>query len=179
MKFKLLSESTAYENPFFKILDRLYRLPDGSEHHFYVKEEPDTCCVLARTSDGKYIVTHQYRVGSEEVLVEICGGRLEDEDQTDADILKRMQHELREETGYSGEFTKVGILPGGPYTTRKVHVFIADNCKKIGEQELDETEFIEVELIPEDEMKNVLFSGKSSSCAAGLLAWSHLHISLS
>jgi hypothetical protein len=58
MNFKILSETIAYKTPFFTVLDRLYSLPDGSEHHFFVTQEVDTCCVLAMTAEKKFIVVN-------------------------------------------------------------------------------------------------------------------------
>ncbi len=172
MRFKKIKESSVHHNPYFGILDREYELPNGETHHFFVREEPDTCCVLARTSDGKYVSIRQFRVGPEEILHEIPGGRVEP---GDTDVIKRMEQELKEETGYAGDMKKVGVIPGGPYTTRSIHVFVADHCERVGEQELDDSEFIEVVLLEESEMRAVLCEGKSSSCGPGLLAWSHLH----
>lgn len=171
MDFTLLSESIAFETPYFTILDRLYRLPDGSEHHFFVKKEVDTCCVLAMTEEGQFIAVKEFRVGPGKMMIELPAGRLE---KFDGNPDEQIKNELLQETGYSGEFKKVGTMPTSPYSTRFIHCYYAVNCKKVAEQKLDPTEFIEVELLSKEEMEHVLMKGESSSCAPGLLAWEWL-----
>jgi hypothetical protein len=64
-----------------------------------------------------------------------------------------------------GDFKKVGKMPTSPYSTRFIHCYYAMNCKKVGEQKLDRTEFIDVALLEQKEMENLLMAGASSSCA--------------
>lgn len=170
-QFELLSETVAYENPYFSVLVRLYRLPDGTEHHFFVRQETDTCCVLAMTKDGHFILEKEFRVGPGAELLQLPAGRLESE--TD-DPDERIRKELLEETGYAGELKKVGVIPTSPYSTRKIHCYYAVNCKKVAEQNLEDPEFIDVHLLSQEETHNFLLSGQSSSCAPGLLAWAWL-----
>lgn len=171
MDFKVLSESVAFETPFFTILDRVYRLPDGSEHHYFVTQEVDTCCVLAMTIEGQFIVVKEFRVGPGKMMTELPAGRLET---SDGNPDEQIKNELLQETGYSGEFKKVGSMPTSPYSTRLIHCYYAVNCKKVAEQKLDSTEFIEVELLSKDQVEQILMKGESSSCAPGLLAWEWL-----
>jgi ADP-ribose pyrophosphatase len=166
--FKLLSEEIAHSNDYFQILDRLYRLPDGSEHHYFVREEPDTCCVLAMTKEGQFILEEEYRVGPGKSVLQLPAGRLEGLDD-DPDM--RIIEELLEETGYSGKFKKIAELPTSPYSTRKIHCYYATDCEKTSEQKLDETEFITVRLLDSKMLQEFLLAGKSSSCAPGILAW--------
>ncbi|MDZ4217164.1 MAG: NUDIX hydrolase, partial [Candidatus Gracilibacteria bacterium] len=93
------------------------------------------------------------------MMVELPAGRFNNfEDDAD----RRIADELLEETGYTGTFKKVSKLPTSPYSTRYIHVYYATNCKKISEQKLDETEFIEVQLLSQEKMRGVLMSGESS-----------------
>lgn len=167
-EFKLINQSIAYENPFFQIVDKLYRLPDGTEHHYFVRQEVDTCCVLAMTKAGKFVAVKEYRVGPEKSLIELPAGRLDDfKDNPDEQI----KQELLQETGYIGEIKKIGALPASPYSSRIIHCYYAVDCEKVAEQNLDESEFIEVVLLEKDKMRDVLMKGESSSCSPGLLAW--------
>jgi|SRR5690606_8009354 len=171
MSFKLLSETEVHKNNYFTVLDRHYRLPDGSEHHFFVNKEVDTCCVLALTKDRKFIAVKEFRVGPQKEMIELPAGRFEGfGDNGD----ERIKSELLQETGYTGTFKKVGTMPTSPYSTRYIHCYYALDCEKISEQQLDQTEFIEVELLSIEDMRKVLMNGESSSCAPGLLAWEHM-----
>ncbi len=165
---QLLSEKAVYENAYFTILDRHYLLPHGKDHHFFVRKEVDTCCVLAMTTEGHFIVIKEFRAGPQEVLVELPAGRFEGHDDNPDERIKK---ELLEETGYSGKLKKVGVMPTSPYSTRHIHCYYATECVKVSEQKLDHSESIEVELVSPKEMKKILMTGASSSCAPGLLAW--------
>ena len=168
MKYTLKDKKTAYKNLFFRIVEKKFELPDGKLHSYFVQEESDSCCVLARTAEGTYIAVKQYRVGPEEILLELPAGRMED---SDNDPAERMKKELLEETGYSGEMSFVCSHPASPYSTKNIQVFFADNCRKVQDQNLDADEFIEVTLLSEQELLDLLLSGSSSSCGPGLLAW--------
>jgi ADP-ribose pyrophosphatase len=166
--FQLLSETPVHQNDYFTVLDRHYRLPDGSEHHFFVNKEVDTCCVLALTKDRKFIAVKEFRVGPQKEMLELPAGRFEGfEDNAN----ERIKSELLQETGYAGTFKKVGVMPTSPYSTRYIHCYYAIDCEKVSEQDLDSTEFIEVELLNISTMRSMLMNGESSSCAPGLLAW--------
>lgn len=166
--FQFLSESLVYQNPYFSVLQRSFKLPSEKTQHFFILDEVDTCCVLPMTEDQRFICVQEFRVGPKAIMLELPAGRFEHRDDDPDDRIRR---ELLEETGYTGEFKKVGVLPTSPYGTRKIHVYYATHCKKIAEQQLGENEFISVHLLSKDEMREVLLSGKSSSSAPGLLAW--------
>jgi ADP-ribose pyrophosphatase len=166
--FELLSEEIAYSNPYFSILDRLYLLPDGTEHHYFVRKEVDTCCVLAMTKEGQFILEEEFRVGAGETTLQLPAGRLEGADDNPDE---RIAKELLEETGYAGEIKKIAELPTSPYSTRKIHCYYATNCERVSEQSLDETEFITVKLMSLEDTQEFFLTGKSSSCAPGILAW--------
>ena len=162
------SEKVIHDNGFFRILERVYRLPNGKEHRYFIQDEVDSCCVLARTTEGKFIAVQEFRVGPEQVMTELPAGRLEGRsDNPD----RRIKQELLEETGYLGVLKKVGVLPSSPYSNKWIHCYYAIDCKKVGLQRLDANEFIEVKLFSKEEMYEILISGKSSSCSPGLLAW--------
>lgn len=169
--FELISEKAVHQNDYFTVLDRHYRLPNRKEHHFFVNQEVDTCCVLALTKDRKFIAVKEFRVGPQKEMMELPAGRFEGfEDDGD----ERIKAELLQETGYQGTFKKVGAMPTSPYSTRYIHCYYAIDCEKISKQKLDHTEFIDVELLSIEEMRTVLMNGESSSCAPGLLAWEHM-----
>jgi 8-oxo-dGTP pyrophosphatase MutT (NUDIX family) len=58
--------------------------------------------------------------------------------------------ELREETGwYSSDIKEIGVLnPNPAIMTNHVHIFLARDVRKAGNQNLDQDEFVDVECIP-------------------------------
>ena len=70
--------------------------------------------------------------------------------------------ELKEETGYiSQKLTKLATLYDNPVKdTNKIHLFLAENVNKIGEQTLDITEDIEIVLIPVESVLDQITKGE-------------------
>jgi ADP-ribose pyrophosphatase len=75
-------------------------------------------------------------------------------DEEDESPQQAAQRELLEETGYtSNKFIEVGKIYSNPAThTNLTHSFLALDVKKVDQQNLDETEDIEVYLVPLDEL---------------------------
>jgi hypothetical protein len=61
-----------------------------------------------------------------------------------------------EETGYDGDFEQVGEWTIGPYADQIGYLFIARNCELVRPQELDDSEFIEIELFDLDEFLDLV-----------------------
>ena len=73
--------------------------------------------------------------------------------------------ELREETGYAcDELRPVGGGPLDPSKeTNRVHLFAGTGARRVGEQELDVTEEIEVVLVPVAELRGRIRAGAISA----------------
>lgn len=114
------------------------------------KEIPDFCkvtikdcsAIVALTEDHHIILKKEYRHCYQEELIEIPAGVLE----ADEDPLKAAERELLEETGYiSDQWTYLGkTVESSAKLTNYMHIYLAENCKKVSEQKLDYGEDIEV-----------------------------------
>jgi ADP-ribose pyrophosphatase len=106
--------------------------------------------VVALTKNGEVVLVKQYRHGVCEALLEFPGGVVED----DEDPMEGARRELLEETGYSAStLIQVGQLyPNPALQTNTLHCFLALDAEKVGEQNLDAGEDIEVHLVPLDEL---------------------------
>ncbi len=69
---------------------------DGAKHSFFVIECPDWVNVIALTKEKKVVLIEQYRQGTEEIILEIPGGMIDESEAPEA----AAQRELSEETGY-------------------------------------------------------------------------------
>ena len=131
---------------------------NGDVFEPYVIEAKDWVNIIALTKEREVILVRQYRHGVGEVLLEIPAGIMDDEDESPKQTAQR---ELLEETGYTGEqFIEVGKVYPNPATHSNVtYSFLAFDVEKVDLQKLDETEEIEVLLIPLDEFISLVKSG--------------------
>lgn len=88
------------------------------------------------------------------------------------DALDAAKRELIEETGYaSGEWEELVTLPShATLSDDYVHVFIAKNCHKVSDQGLDDTEFLNVVLLSEEELEALIDAGDFEQCVH-VMAW--------
>ena len=80
-----------------------------------------------------------------------------------------MERELLEETGYKGKLKLVSANFTGGYQNNQRFNFVATECVKMQEPQLDETEFIDVELVTLKEFKQHLRSEMLTDIATGYL----------
>lgn len=106
--------------------------------------------IIALTKNNDVVLIKQYRHGVQEVLWEIPGGVVEDEE----DPLEGVKRELLEETGYTAsEFIQVGALyPNPAIQTNTMYCFLALDAEEVTKQSLDDGEDIEVHLVPLNEL---------------------------
>ena len=134
------------------------QLPDGRinpEH--YVLEYPDWVNIIAITRDGQFVMVRQYRHAMDVVLTELCAGVAEDGETS----LEAAQRELREETGYGGgTWQEIMVIGQNPSICDNItHCFLARDVQRLGDQQLDASEDIDVLLLSRDEMLDLLHSG--------------------
>lgn len=88
------------------------------------------------------------------------------------DALEAAKRELREETGYvSKDWTYLLTVPSNAtIADNYAYIFKAENCRKVGAQELDDTEFLNVETHTAEEIEALIRSGKFQQ-AVHIMAW--------
>ncbi len=142
---------------------KTFLLPDGKESVYDINADGDVVCILALTEDRQVILVRQYRPGPEQILLELPGGFIE-AGQTPAQAARA---ELLQETGFSGDFQFVTTRPFSGYSNRIYHSYVATNCKRIQDQNLDPEEFLEVVTLSLDEFRNHLRHGHLTDTVTG------------
>ena len=150
-----------------------YRFPDGTVFEpYYSYSKRDYVVIVASDESGKYICVRQFRQGIGRVTTEFPAGGLERTDRKEAgpaevpfsleDAAAAARRELREETGYeSDHWTHLMTMPANAtISDNTVFLFAAENCRKVAAQELDETEFLKVEIHTEEEVNELIKEGK-------------------
>ena len=171
----------------------VYRMPDGKVYKPYYTYTKKSYVVIAALDEaGRYICVRQFRQGIRDITNEFPAGGLEEKDQnitgmaaTDgkgspgspsvpdqAAALSAARRELLEETGYtSDEWTHLLTIPASATITDTYAVlFLAENCRKVDTQTLDDMEFIEVVTYQDDEISQLVKEGRFQQ-AVHVLAW--------
>lgn len=152
------NEELKYTTNIFKLLNRDMLLKsEDHEASFSILEAPDWMNVIPLTAENEVVLVEQYRYGTEEPTLELPGGMV-DPGETHDETAKR---ELLEETGFSGtEWYYLGNVSSNPaFLTNHTHLYVARNCRKIQEQELDGNERINVHTIPLDDFLEMVKEG--------------------
>lgn len=156
LEWKLISSEYISRNTWFTARKDRCRMPSGKiVDPYYVLEFPDWANAVALTETGEVLMIRQYRQAMGETILEIPGGCIEKEDASPEIAMRR---ELLEETGY--EFASVenlGIVsPNASTNSNMTHMFLATGGRKVGEQQLDPNEEIEVLLYSQQEVLKLL-----------------------
>lgn len=148
-------------------VDRLM-MPNGNiKEEYYILEYPSWVNMVALTEEGQLVMVRQYRHGPQEVMVELPAGVVE----VNEDPAFAARRELLEETGYAFDDCKyICKLYANPATSGNLtYTYLLTGGKKVQEQELDDSEDIEVVLMSVAEAKQLLFEnklGQSLHCSA-------------
>ena len=153
-----LDSKLIFDGRILHVYDDTVSLPNGGRASREIIRHVGAVCVLPLTDDGRVIVERQYRYAVGRVLTEIPAGKL---DSPEEDPLSAVRRELREETGYSAdEMIDLGIFyPAAAYSSEKIRMYLARGLH-MGEQELDPDEFLNVALVPLEELARQVLAGE-------------------
>ena len=145
-------------------------LPNGRNALREVVRHPGGAAVLPIDNDGNVVLIRQYRHPLGCVVLEIPAGML-NAGETPRECAVR---ELEEETGYTSANVRplAQISPSPGYLNERIHIYLATDLS-VSEQNLDEEEFIEVEVYPLDEAVRMVFDGRivDSKTVVAILAY--------
>gem|GEM_PF-2426330 len=86
-----------------------------------------------------------------------------------------MCRELLEETGYTaGDVRELGVATGDAYTNGRWFYYIATDCVKTSGQQLDDGEYVDVELVSVSQLLEYAKRSEMTDTAAVLMAYDEL-----
>ena len=187
--WKLLSSEFLVDAPWLKVAKETCELPNGKViDDFYTLWQPDWVLILARTTEGKWVMTEQYRHGTGKIALEFPAGII-DKGETPEEAAIR---ELQEECGYclkgdpgtkagvtnnevvkqqdpskatpehvrGDSITYLGSFSVNPDRHRgKFHVVFIDGVERLGKTSFDDTEDIETFLFSDEEFQAKVADG--------------------
>ncbi|MDR1635915.1 MAG: NUDIX hydrolase [Treponema sp.] len=132
----------------FSIRESSCRSPDDEVRKYTIMDAADWVIVIPviDTPRGReFVMVRQWRHGTRELSLEFPGGVFEAGENPAA----AAGRELLEETAYrAGRIEKIGeFSPNPAIMSNRVHFFLAGDLECTGSQELDEDEYIEVEIM--------------------------------
>lgn len=147
-RWKVLKSQELYSSGVIHLRVDECELPDKRVMpKYYVLDFPDWVNVVPVTPNGDILLVEQYRHAAGETFVELPGGSTHKRGE---DPRVAGARELREETGYEArEWINCGFhFPNPALQSNKMHTFIALDCVRVGEPELDPFEDLRLVKMP-------------------------------
>jgi ADP-ribose pyrophosphatase len=154
---KTLNSKVMFEGRILKMMVDDVELPDGSTSFREIVGHPGGVCVAPIDDDNNLYFVKQYRYPYHEIVLELPAGKLE----KGMSPLDNGKRELKEEVGAEGySFISLGqVYPSPGYTQEIIHLY-ACKIKNVGNQQLDQGEFLNVEKIHIDKAVEMVLNNQ-------------------
>jgi 8-oxo-dGTP pyrophosphatase MutT (NUDIX family) len=141
----------------FRVFEKQSRNGDKTGK-FYVIDGPDWVNVIALTKGAEIVFIEQFRHGTEDVILEIPGGMIDDGEEPES----AARRELLEETGYSAEeFVFLGkSRPNPAIQSNWLYHFAALDAEQTEDVKFDEHESVVTKLYPAAAIADLVKSGE-------------------
>lgn len=175
LTWKLINEEHVVQDEWIDFRRNEYKLPNDSViGPVYNYSKHSFSLIVAIDEKGQYICVKQYRHGIDEITTEFPAGAIEYKEKSDVpyitskniiatedDAFEAAKRELKEETGYiSDNWAHLLTIPANAtLSNSNVHIYCATACKKICDQDLDDTEFLNIETLTEKELLERIYGG--------------------
>lgn len=150
---KVVSKRVVYTG-FFDFREDIILDHNEKEYCYnFLIAKAEACAILPELSEDNFLLTYEYRYPVDKTILSCPGGRI-DPGEKPIDAAKR---ELLEETGYeAGELTYLNLFyPFPSVCDQKVHLFLAQDLKKVKEPNLDPLEEIQIDEVSLDKIRQL------------------------
>ena len=149
LKWKTGESKSLLKTVVFEVTSRHNISSTGVEGDYIITKAPDWVIVVAELNNN-FLMVKQWRHGEQALSVEFPGGVIDDGEDPET----AARRELQEETGYkAGKMIKLGCVnPNPALFCNHVHVYLAQELKSTGKQNLDDDEFINCMELSMDEV---------------------------
>ena len=173
-EMKRLKRELMYKGAILDIYKDTMQFANGTTEEWdFVSHRKGAAAVLPVLPDGRVILVRQYRNALERETLELPAGC---RDSLDEDTKLTAARELEEETGYHSDQISflLSLRTTVAFCDEFVDVYLAENLVP-GEQNLDDSESIDVEIYSLDDVCEMIYAGKmqDSKTVAAILAYSN------
>lgn len=170
-KYERLERNLIAKGSIIDYYQDVMKIPNGNTAKWDFIKHKGAAAVIAVKPDGKILMVKQYRNALERETIEIPAGGYNGTVETMEEAAKR---ELREETGYLAgnmEFL-ISIRTTVAFCNERIDIYYASDLS-LGEQELDDDEYLEVTSYTIDELIQMIYDGKiqDSKTISGLMCY--------
>lgn len=170
-KYERLERTLVYKGVIIDFYQDTVKVPNGNIVKWDFIGHKGAAAVVAVNEDGKLLMVRQYRNALDRETLEIPAGALDSvSEPTDAAAAR----ELEEETGYKAGKLELlmSLRTTVAFCNEKIDVYVATDLQP-SKQNLDDDEFINVELHDIDELVQMIYDCKiqDSKTAAALMAY--------
>ena len=166
---EIISSDIAWRGKIFDVERLEVRLPNGRTSLRDVVRHRGAVAIVALTETGKIALVRQYRTSLDRVTVEIPAGKLDPGEEP----LECAKRELKEETGFvAGRIAYLTTIASScGFSDELIHIYLATQLSFEGAKP-DEDEFLNVDLVPVNELVDAVLDGKieDSKTVVGALA---------
>ncbi|MBR5818176.1 MAG: NUDIX hydrolase [Clostridia bacterium] len=158
LKEEFIKRETVFNGKVLHVVKDDVRLPNGEGAVREFCLHVGGVCVFPLLSDGRAIMERQYRYPHGRIFLEIPAGKFNYKGE---DPLSAGARELREETGaIAQKYTFLGEIDTTPaLIDEKIYLYLAEDIS-FGDNELDDDEFLDVELIPFKTLYEMVMAGE-------------------
>lgn len=145
---------------------------ENTEHNFFVIENPDWVNIIALTRNQEVVLIEQFRHGTEEIVLEIPGGIVDEGEEP----IIAAERELIEETGFAArEIVPLGkSRPNPALQNNWIYHFLALDCDRKQDTSFDLHESIVSKLVKLDDVNDLIENEKITHSLV-LAAFCKLH----
>lgn len=168
LKEETIDSRIAFDGRLIKLRVDTVRLPSGRQTTREVVVHRGAVAAVPVLDGDRIVMVRQYRQAAGEVLLELPAGTIE----PDEEPVHCVSRELEEEIGYkAGKLTPLFdsyLAPG--YSSEMLHMFLAEDLKKI-EARPEDDEFIEIVEVRVEDAFELISSGgiKDAKTISGII----------
>lgn len=160
IRWKVLNQKDVSPSRWFPVLKEEVELPNGKVIDYYKSKLLNVSMIIPITKQKEVVFVQQYKHGIEEICIEFPAGRIE----KDKNAREAAVAELAEETGIIAKETDlielIELWTEPSKSSVRVNGFIIPKVEITQQQNLEETESIELVKIPVNQLDSFILSKK-------------------